>query len=215
MKEVINLKMVAMEEGTTLDPKQVMDSLQMLQFGHSISLDSERMLVLVDVSDRTASQKVWEAAGRRFPLAFCFDPESVGGKAVLQLLESLSDTDREDVDFFRSKIGCRCSLYIKRERADLARRFWAAMFPPSEKPESARRRGGRNRLAERITVKLPEDLVLEALQNGSILDKAIYPDGSVYVTENSYRQLRQEQERNLVGLAKKPETKTYFQRGGR
>ena len=194
MNEIINMALVAMEEGSTLDPKSVMDTLRMLQFKHHVSFDYDRMLVLCDISDGIASQKVWEAAGRRFPLTFPFDKESVGGQAVQELYQSLSPRDREDVDLIPAKSGCRTSLYVRRERADLIARFWAAMFTPNVTQEEARLRGGRDRETERITVKVPDDLVLRAAKKGRGFDRVFYLDGSIYVTEEMLRQLQREHE---------------------
>ena len=216
MKEIINLNLIATEEGNSRNPKAVMDSLLMLQFNHRVSFDQQRMLVLCDVSDSTASQKTWEAAGRRFPLAFFYNPESAGGRAVKQLYSSLSDRDLEDVDLIPANVGCRMSLYVKKERTDLISKFWLAMFPPNESLDSVRGRGGRSRMTERITAKVPEDLALAAITKVDILDRVIHPDGTIYVTAEALRRLQRECERELLrkqrDLGDEPD---HSYRGGR
>lgn len=211
MKEIINLGLIAMEEGGPENPKEVMDSLQMLQFQHRVSFDPERMLVLCDALDSVASQKVWEVAGRRFPLAFYFDSESPGGQAVMKLYDSLSDQDRADIDLIPTKVGCRMALYINRDRNDLVGRFWSAMFPPDIKWASARLRGGRSREIEHITARVPEELILPALKKGKARDKIIYPDGAVYVTDGILRQVQREREGELLRKTgkKKITTRNY------
>lgn len=215
MNEIINLKLVAMEEGSSIDLKAVMDALQMLQFKHRISYDYDRMMVLCDVFDSVASQKVWEAAGRRFPLAFYFDSETIGGTAVMQLYDSLTERDRADVDIIPAKTGCRTSLYVRRERADLLARFWDAMFPPTTKKESARLRGGRNRSVEFISAKVPEDLVMSALKKGKARDKIICLDGAVYVTDEILRQIRKDHEVELMRKSGKKKVSNRNYREGR
>ena len=215
MQEIINLNLLANEEGISVNPKALMDTMQMLQFKHHLSFDYDRMLVLCDVFDSVGSQAVWESAGRRFPLTFCFDSESDGGVAILKLYDSLPDRDHADVDLIPAKVGCRMSLYVRRERTDLVARFWATMFPPNEKKDSARLRGGRDRSVELISARVPEDLVMSALKKGKARDKIIHPDGAVYVTDEILRQIRKEREGELLRKNGKKKVQTHTYRDGR
>ena len=214
MYEVINLALIAQEK-ESINMETVTKDLQMLQFTHRISYDNERMLVLCDALDSVASQKVWEAAGRRFPLAFYFDSESPGGQAVMKLYDSLTDQDRADIDLIPTKVGCRMALYINRDRNDLVGRFWSAMFPPDIQWASARLRGGRSREIEHITARVPEELILPALKKGKARDKIIYPDGAVYVTDGILRQIQREHEGELLRKVGKKKVPNRNYREGR
>lgn len=215
MQEVINLNLVAMEEGSSINPKSVMDFLKASALNDRLEFDSERMLVRVGIFDSRASQIAWEAAGRRFPLVMYFDPESEGGKAVMKLFEGLSSGDRAELDMIPAKVGCRMSLYIRRERTDLVARFWEAMFPPGIAKDAARALRGRVREVDCISVKVPDDMVFKALKKGKASDRIINPDGSVYVTEEIFRQLREEQEKDFLRMYGKSKGKNHTSRGGR
>ena len=196
VKEIINLGLTAQETGGR-DPEAVMKDLLLLELRYNIGIDRERMLVSCYASDSNASQAVWETAGRRFPLTFYFDIESPGGKAVMELHGSLSESDRGDIDLFPARVGCRMSLYIRRERADLIARFWSVMFPPDIKVDASQARSGRVRL-EHCTSRVPDELILQATKRFKASDLDFRPDGSVYISGAMLRQLQREHEEDAL-----------------